>query len=138
MKKTFFLCKFLAVKNILDFLKSAGEIFLSGLKGLKLFQTRFGSFFGSFFRSRPGKPNQKKGQSEKLMNFDHFCEFWCFSLGKQARFTLNFCSGMRLRKVHELTFLWFGLPGPLLIFRIDLKFFGGNFVLQTCRPNKWL
>ena len=27
--------------------------------------------------------------------------------------TSNFCSGMPLRKVHELTFLWFGLPGPL-------------------------
>ena len=51
------------------------------------------------------------------MNFALFCEFWCFSLGKQARFTLNFCSGMPLRKVHELTFLWFGLPGPLLIVR---------------------
>ena len=49
------------------------------------------------------------------MNFAHFCEFWCFSLGKQARFTLNFCSGMPLQKIHELTFLWFGLPGPLLI-----------------------
>ena len=65
-------------------------------------------------RSRPGKPNQRKGQNEKFMNFAHFCEFWCFSLGKQARFTLNFCSGMPLRKVHELTFLWFGLSGPLL------------------------
>ena len=65
-------------------------------------------------RSRPGKPNQRKGQNEKFMNFAHFCEFWCFSLGKQARFTLNFCSGMPLRKVHEPTFLWFGLPGPLL------------------------
>ena len=31
-----------------------------------------------------------KGQNEKFMNFAHFCEFWCFSLGKQARFTLNF------------------------------------------------
>ena len=49
------------------------------------------------------------------MNFALICEFWCFSLGKQARFTLNFCSGMPLRKVHELSFLWFGLPGPLLI-----------------------
>ena len=66
-------------------------------------------------RSRPGKPNQRKGQNEKFMNFAHFCEFWCFSLGKQARFTLNFCSRMPLRKVHGLTFLWFGLPGPLLI-----------------------
>ena len=77
-------------------------------------------------RSRPGKPNQRKGQNKKFMNFAHFCEFWCFSLGKQARFTLNFCSGMPLRKVHELAFLWFGLPGPLLILgmkkwdRIDL------------------
>ena len=71
------------------------------------------SVFG-IIRSRPGKPNQIKAQNEKFMNFAHFCEFWCFSLGKQARFTLNFCSGMPLRKVHELTFLWFGLPGPLL------------------------
>ena len=55
------------------------------------------------------------------MNFAHFCEFWCFSLGKQARFTLNFCSGMPLRKIHELTFLWFGLPGPLLIEKSCLK-----------------
>ena len=64
-----------------------------------------------FVRSRPGKPNQRKGQNEKFMNFAHFCEFWCFSLGKQARFTLNFCSRTPLRKVHELAFLWFGLPG---------------------------
>ena len=49
------------------------------------------------------------------MNFAPFCEFWCFPLGQQARFTLNFCSGMPLQKVHELTFLWFGLQGPLLI-----------------------
>ena len=49
------------------------------------------------------------------MNFAHFCEFWCFSLGKQARFTLNFRSGMPPGKVHELAFLWFGLPGRLLI-----------------------
>ena len=62
----------------------------------------------------PANQTQRKGQNEKFMNFAHFCEFWCFSLGKQARFTLNFCSGMPLRKVHELTFLWFGLPGPLL------------------------
>ena len=62
-------------------------------------------------RSRPGKPNQRKSPSKKFMNFAHFCEFWCFSLGKQARFTLNFCSGMPPGKVHELAFLWFGLPG---------------------------
>ena len=60
------------------------------------------------------KPNQREGQNEKFMNFAHFCEFWCLSLGKQARFTFNFCSGMPQWKVHELTYLWFGLPGPLL------------------------
>ena len=63
---------------------------------------------------RQTKPKEK-GQNEKFLNFAHFCEFWCFSLGKHARCTLNICSGMPLRKVHELTFLWFGLPGPLLI-----------------------
>ena len=35
-------------------------------------------------RSRPGKPNQKRGQNEKFMNFAHFCEFWCFSFGKTS------------------------------------------------------
>ena len=41
----------------------------------------------------------------------------CVFLRKTSkRFTSNFCSGVPLRKVHELTFLWFGLPGPLLIY----------------------
>ena len=80
-------------------------------------------------RSRPSKPNQRKGQNEKFMNFAYFCEFWCFSIGKRARFTLNFCSGMPPWKVHELAFLWFGLPGPLLnllmgLFLVDC--FRGN------------
>ena len=35
----------------------------------------------------PSKPNQRKGQNEKFMNVALFCELWCFSLGKQARFT---------------------------------------------------
>ena len=63
----------------------------------------------------PANQTKERAKNEKFMNFARFCKFWCFSLGKQARFTLNFCSGMPLRKVHELTFLWFGLPGPLLI-----------------------
>ena len=51
------------------------------------------AFLHDCFRSRAGKPNQRKGQNEKFMNFAHYCEFWCFSFGRQARFTLNFCSG---------------------------------------------
>ena len=85
-----------------------------GIFGVFLPYFACGGVFLFCIRSRPGKPNQRKGQNEKFMNFAHFCEFWCFSLGKQARFTLNFCSGTPLRKVHELTFLWFGLPRPLL------------------------
>ena len=58
------------------FRKSAGEIFLSGLRGLNIFRSRFGSFFGSFFT----------------------------------------------------------LFKPFFV--SNLKCFGGNFVLQTCRPNR--
>ena len=66
-------------------------------------------------RSQPRQTKRKKGPKGKVHEFRAlFCEFGCFSWGKQARFTLNFCSGMHLRRVHELTFLWFGLPGPLL------------------------
>ena len=61
---------------------------------------------------RQESPRQTK---QKFMTFAHFCEFGRFSLGKQARFTSNFCSGMPLGKVRELAFLWFGLPGRLLI-----------------------
>ena len=105
---------------------------------LRSFYSRFvfllklrGTVSKNIIRSRPGKPNQRKGQNEKFMNFAHFCEFWCFSLGKQARFTLNFCSGMPLRKVHELTYLWYGLPAPLLMLK---KTDGGNRKQKT-KPN---
>ena len=26
----------------------------------------------------PRQPNQREGQNGKVMNFAHFCEFWCF------------------------------------------------------------
>ena len=76
MEKNFFLCKFWAVKNFYNLLKSAGEIFLSGLRGAKNVSNAFRIVFRIFFR------------------------------------------------VFQT------------VFRIDLKFFGGSFVLQTCRPNK--
>ena len=55
-----------------------------------------------------------------------FCQFRSFSLGKQARFTYRtFVPECPPGKVHELAFLWFGLPGPLL-----------NKLKTTPTPNK--
>ena len=73
-----------------------------------------GQSFNSI-RSRPGKPNQRKGQNKKFMNFAHYCEFWCFSLGKQARFTLNFCSGMPPGKFMNWPFFGLVCRGHSLI-----------------------
>ena len=95
-------------------------------------------------RSRPGKPNQRKGQNEKFMWISpiFLCEFWCFFLGKTSAIHIsNFCSGMPPGKVHELAFLWFGLPGWLLTriliflsFVLRLPCFLCMF--QTCLPLK--
>ena len=49
MKKKLFFVHILGGEKLLKSVESAGVIFLSGLRGLKIFQTRFGSFFGSFF-----------------------------------------------------------------------------------------
>ena len=50
MKKRLFFVQILGGEKVLEFVeKCAGEIFLSGLRGPNFFQTRFGSFFGSFF-----------------------------------------------------------------------------------------
>ena len=84
-----------------------------------IFRTSWkGCSSGSLIQERfqANQTKLKKGPKRKVHEFRPFlCEFWCFSLGKQARFALNFCSGMPPGKVHELAFLWFGLPGPLLI-----------------------
>ena len=50
MKKNFLLCKFWAVKNFSNLLKSAGEIFLSGLRGAKNLSVAFRIVFRIFFR----------------------------------------------------------------------------------------
>ena len=50
VKKNFFLCKFWAVENFKDLLKSAGEIFLSGRRGAKNFSNTFRIVFRIFFR----------------------------------------------------------------------------------------
>ena len=68
------------------------------------------------FRSRPGKPNQRKGQDEKFMNFAHFCEFRCvFSLGEQARFThieLLFRNAPAKSSWTDLSLVWFAGATP--------------------------
>ena len=93
-----------------------------------LYAAVFGFLLGAFFvpkapvtkirvsgQESPRQTKPKKGPQRKVHEFRPFLWILVFSFGKQARFTLNFCSGMPLWKVHELTFLWFGLRGPLLI-----------------------
>ena len=67
-------------------------------------------------RSRPGKPNQRKRQNEKFMNFAHFCEFWCFFPHRKTS-TIHIELLFRNAPVKSswTDLLWFGLPGPLLI-----------------------
>ena len=50
VKKNFFLCNFWAVENFKNLLKSAGEIFLSGLRGAKNLSNAFRIVFRIFFR----------------------------------------------------------------------------------------
>ena len=67
-------------------------------------------------RSRPGKPNQKKGPKRKVHEFHpFFVNSGVFPWAKQAQFTSNSGSNLPPRRVHEQTFLWFGLPEQLLI-----------------------
>ena len=49
MKKSFFFVQILAVKNFENSLKSAGEIFLSGLRGAKKNSNTFRILFRRFF-----------------------------------------------------------------------------------------
>ena len=74
---------------------------------------------------------ESPGTKRKLHEFRPFL-LWIlvFFLGKQAQFTLNFCSGMPLGKIHELAFLWFGLPGWLLN--------DGRQVSEQCRKSLFL
>ena len=72
----------------------------------------------SIFSAAGSFGNQRKGRNEKFINFAHFCvNSGVFFLRKTSTIHIEFCSGMPLRKVHEPTFLWCGLPGPLLILR---------------------
>ena len=60
----------------------------------------------------PPQTKPKKGPKRKVHEFRPFLWIPVFFLRKTSTIhTLNFCSRMPLRKVHELTFLWFGLPG---------------------------
>ena len=92
--------------------QSHTQIKLHGVRILPVLVSAFSAFSS---QESPRQTKPKKGKNEKFMNFALFCELWCFSLGKQARFTLNFVPECPCEKVHEPTFLWFGLPGPLLI-----------------------
>ena len=83
-------------------------------------------FFRFWLGVAPANQTKVIPRNEKFMNFAHFCEFWCFSLGEQRRFTLNFCSGMPPGKVHELNFLWpFILPGQSWFVQVMVVSKGG-------------
>ena len=71
---------------------------------------------GLQFQESPRQTKPKKGPKRKVHEFRaHFCVNSGVFLRKTSSIHIsNFCSGMPPRKVHELTFLWFGLPGPLL------------------------
>ena len=61
-------------------------------------------------------PWENKGD-EKFMNFAHFCDFWCFFLGKQARnshIEFLFRNAPGKSSWTDLSLVWFA-TGPLLI-----------------------
>ena len=68
----------------------------------------------SKIRSRPGKPNQRKGQNEKFMNFAHFCEFWCFFLRKTStiHIELLFRNAPAKNSWADLSLVWFAGATP--------------------------
>ena len=60
----------------------------------------------------PGKPNQRKGQTKSSWISPIFVWILVFFLRKASAIHIsNFCSGMPLWKVHELTLLWFWFAG---------------------------
>ena len=93
---------------------------------------KFLRFSRPCFHSGVAPANQtKKGPKRKVSWISPiFCEFWCFSLRKRARFTLNLCSGMPLRKSSwtDLSLVWFAGATPDSCSRMSL------FSLKTCTP----
>ena len=66
-------------------------------------------------RGRPGKPNQRKGQNEKFMNFAYFLnEFWQFFLGTTStiHIELLFRNAPVKSSCTDFSLVWFA--GPLL------------------------
>ena len=68
-------------------------------------------------RSRPRQTKPKKGQNEKFMNFVHFCEFWCFFLGKTStiHIELLFRNAPAKSSWTDLSLVWFAGATPDLI-----------------------
>ena len=61
----------------------------------------------------PRQTKPKKGPKRKVHEFRWILVF--FLRKTSTIHILNFYSGMPLRNVHEQAFLWFGVPGPLLM-----------------------
>ena len=90
--------------------KKARRLFLHFFACVRSFSTVF-----ALYQESPRQTKPKKGPKRKVHEFRPFLWILVFFLRKQARFTLNFCSGTPLRKVHELTFfglVWFAGATP--------------------------
>ena len=83
--------------------------------------------------------NQTKERAETKNSYEFRPFLWIlvfFFLRKTSTIHIsNFCSGMPLRKVHEPTFLWFGLPGPRLR-NWEVVLTGQSFS-QRCVTSYW-
>ena len=101
------------LKSTVPAFSSFSELWTPVCENLQ-FSAKICGFLHPPIGSRPGKPNQRKGQNEKFMNFAHFCEFWCFSLGNQARFTSNFCSECPREKFMNWPFFGLVCRGDLI------------------------
>ena len=76
-----------------------------------LFEGRSTESFHNDSGVAPANQTKERAKTKSSWISPIFVNSGVFPLGKQARFTLNFCSGMPPGKVHEPAFLWFGFAG---------------------------
>ena len=87
------------------------------------------------FQESPRQTKPKKGPKRKVHEFRPFLWILVFFLGKTSTIHIEFLFRNAPGKIHELAFLWFGLPGPLLTILCRLnRFIGGGGGLRFVEP----